>query len=165
MGKFAGFLKRLKKVAGLGSSILSGINDVYKGIKPYADTFISSVVPGGEYINKGLNMASGWIDNVKPYAQKYLIDETNKEQLENLEKNIKRYGGNITQRALNNYLDEQEAIYNNRGNYTLNDLSIDLTRSYAGNTAGDVAKGLIKSANNFKSIFGQPLNQKSNYDE
>ena len=86
-----------------------------------------------------------------------MVDESNKEQLENLEKNIKRYGGNITQRALNNYLDEQEAIYNNRGNYTLND--------YAGNTAGDVAKGLIKNANNFKSIFGQPLNQKSNYNE
>ena len=40
MGKFAGFLKRMKKVAGIGSGILGGINDIYKGIKPLVNTAV-----------------------------------------------------------------------------------------------------------------------------
>ena len=143
MGKFAGFLKRLKKVAGLGSSILSGINDIYKGVKPYADTIISSVVPGGEYINKGLSTASGWFDKIQPYAQKYLVDESNKEQLEGLKNNVKRYGGDIAQKALNNYMNEQDELFNKRGEYDIKDHAVKT------------------GVNAFKSIFGAPLNRPS----
>ena len=154
MGKFAGFLKRIKKVAGFGNSILTGLNDLYKGVKPYAENIISSYVPGGELINKGLNFGSKMIDNIQPYAQKYLVDEDNKEQLEKLNNNIKRYGGDITQKALNNYMDEQEAIYNNKGNYTLNDHAIKTGTHFIRNN-GDAFSGLMKNKN---SIFGNPLN-------
>ena len=95
MGKFAGFLKRVKKVAGFGNSILNSLNDLYKGVKPYAESIIASYVPGGELINKCLNYGSKLIDNIQPYAQKYLVDEDNKEQLQKLSNNIKRYGGDI----------------------------------------------------------------------
>ena len=49
MGKFAGFLKRIKKVAGLGSAVLNGLNNAYKAVKPVADTLIN-LVPCGNYI-------------------------------------------------------------------------------------------------------------------
>ena len=60
MGKFAGFLKRVKKLAGYGASLLSGVNDIYKGVKPFADSVIGSL-PYGEYINKGLDFNAGSI--------------------------------------------------------------------------------------------------------
>ena len=45
MGKYAGFLKRMKKIAGYGMNLLSGLNDIYKGVKPMAENVISSL-PG-----------------------------------------------------------------------------------------------------------------------
>ena len=51
MGKFAGFLKRVKKIAGIGSGILGGINDVYKSIKPLVNTAVG-FLPGGSFINQ-----------------------------------------------------------------------------------------------------------------
>jgi hypothetical protein len=130
---------------------LSGINDVYKGVKPYADTFKSSVIPGGEWINKGLSTASGWIDNVQPYAQKYLIDESSKDQLEGIKNNIKRYGGDIDQKALNNYLDEQDELFNRRGDYDI--------KEHAVKTGMNAFKELAPYVN--KTIFGAPLNRPS----
>ena len=79
--------------------------------------------------------------------QNYLVDEDNKEQLQKLSNNIKRYGGDITQKALNNYMDEQDELFNTKGNYTLND--------YAIKSGSDAFSGLIK---NKGSIFGKPLN-------
>ena len=137
MGKFAGFLKRIKKVAGLGSAVLNGLNNAYKAVKPAADTLIN-LVPCGNYITTGLNWASKAIDTINPIAQKYLIDEDNKEKLENLSNNIKRHVGNVAQKALNTYTDMQDELYKNKGNFSLKDY---------GN----------------KMIFSKPLNTKLPY--
>ena len=137
MGKFAGFLKRIKKVAGLGSAVLNGLNNAYKAVKHVADTLIN-LVPCGNYITMGLNCASKTIDIINPIAQKYLVDEDNKEKLENISNNVKRHGGNVAQKALNTYTDIQDELYKNKGNFTLKDY---------GN----------------KMIFGKPLNNKLHY--
>ena len=50
MGKFAGFLKRFKRVDGFYSNILSEINDVYKITKQIVN-FIVFTLPWGGYIN------------------------------------------------------------------------------------------------------------------
>ena len=63
MGKFAGFLKRMKKVAGIGSGILSDINGIYNGIKPLVNTAIR-FLPGGSFLNQGLDIVSNIIDKV-----------------------------------------------------------------------------------------------------
>ena len=68
MGKFAGFLKRAKKLAGYGVGLLSGINDIYKGVKPFADSVIGAL-PFGGVINKGLNIGSKIIDKVQPITR------------------------------------------------------------------------------------------------
>ena len=106
MGKFAGFLKRMKKIAGFGGSVLSSINDIYKGVKPFVSPLID-LVPYGNYINKGLNAGSEFIDNIKPITSNWLNDD-DKNKLEKIDKNIKRYGGTVTQNLLNNYLDYQD---------------------------------------------------------
>ena len=136
MGKFAGFLKRIKKVAGLGSAVLNGLNNAYKAVKPAADILIN-LVPGGNYITTGLNWTSKVIDTINPIAQKYLIED-NKEKLENLSNNIKRHAGNVAQKTLNTYTDMQDELYKNKGNFTLKDY---------GN----------------KMLFGKPLNTKLPY--
>ena len=143
MGKFAGFLKRMKKAAGFGMNLISGLNDIYKGVQPFAETIIGSL-PGGGIINKGLNYGSKMIDKIQPYAQKYLVDSSNKEALEQFSNNVKRYGGDIAQKALNNYLDTQERIHSAKGAYTLNDYGFD--------TGMNVAKRSLKP------VFGKPLN-------
>ena len=124
MGKFAGFLKRAKKIAGFGAGLLSGINDIYKGVKPFADTLISTL-PGGNIINKGLSFGSNLIDKVQPYAKNW-IAEDDKDKIENMSNNIKRYGGTLTQNVLNKYLDEQDELYNNKGNMSLKDYGSNL---------------------------------------
>ena len=106
MGKFAGFLKRAKKLAGFGSSVLSSINDIYKGVKPFVSPLID-MVPYGNYINKGLDFGTNLIDKVKPITSNWLNDD-DKDKLKNIDKNIKRYGGTVTQNLLNNYLDYQD---------------------------------------------------------
>ena len=62
MSQFAGFLKRVKKLAGYGGNVLSSLNDIYKGVKPFADTIIGAV-PYGNYINKGLDFGSKVIES------------------------------------------------------------------------------------------------------
>ena len=145
MGKFAGFLKRVKKVAGMGSAVLNGLNSVYKAIKPFSEDIIGAL-PFGSYINKGLNVGSKLIDKINPIAKGW-IDDDDKEKVKNISDNIKRYGGDIAQKALNNYLDEQDELFNRKGNYSLND--------YVSDSAGNALSGLIK---NKGSIFGNPLN-------
>jgi hypothetical protein len=68
MGKFAGFLKRAKKIAGFGLGALGKINDIYKGIKPYVSDIID-MVPYGNYINKGLDIGSKVLDKAKPFTK------------------------------------------------------------------------------------------------
>ena len=130
MGKFAGFLKRAKKLAGYGIGLLSGVNDIYKGVKPFADSVIGAL-PFGGVINKGLDIGSKIIDKVQPLTKNW-IENNDKEKIKGMNDNIKRYGGDLTQKVLNNYLDTQDKIYNNKGNFSLSDY-------------GD-------------SIFGSPLN-------
>ena len=145
MGKFAGFLKRVKKVAGMGSAVLNGLNSVYKAVKPFSEDIIGAL-PFGSYINKCLDVGSKLIDKVNPIAQGWLKDE-DKEQAKKISDNIKRHGGDIAQKALNNYLDEQDELFNRKGKYSLND--------YVSDSAGNALSGLIK---NKGSIFGNPLN-------
>ena len=58
MGKFAGFLKCVKKkLAEYGGNVLSSLNDIYKGIKPFVEPILGAV-PYGNYINKGLDIWS-----------------------------------------------------------------------------------------------------------
>ena len=139
MGKFAGFLKRVKKVAGLGTAVLNGLNSVYKSVKPFTQDIVGAL-PFGSYINKGLDVGSKLIDKVQPYAQKYLIDESNKDDLENLSNNIKRHAGNVAQKALNTYMDVQDDLYDNKGNLNLKDYGS-------------------------KMLFGKPLNAKNINDD
>ena len=150
MGKFAGFLKRAKKIAGFAGGVLNGLNKVYKTVKPFTEDIVGAL-PFGSYINKGLDIGSKVIDRVAPITKTWLKDK-DKEKLKNINNNIKRYGGEVTQKVLNNYLDQQDEIFNRKGNYTLND--------YASQTAGDLASGIIKRAG--KPIFGQPLNRSAN---
>ena len=119
MGKFAGFLKSAKKIAGFGMNVLDKVNNIYKGVKPFIDPLVEAV-PYGNYINKGLNIGSKFIDKVKPITDNFLND-TDRKQVKKISDNIERYGGNIAQKALNNYLDEQDNIFDNRGDYSLND--------------------------------------------
>ena len=135
----------MKKAAGYGMSLLSGLNDIYKGIKPVAENVISAL-PGGSFINQGLNWGSKMLDFAQPYAQKYLVDDDNKKDLEQFEQNVKSHGGDIAQKALNNYLDTQERIYSNKGDYSLSDYGF------------DIAKDVVKKK--VKPIFGKPLNMK-----
>ena len=73
MGKFAGFLKRVKKIAGIGSGILGSINDIYKGIKPLVNTAVG-LLPGGSFINQGLDVASNVIDRVQPITKNWISE-------------------------------------------------------------------------------------------
>ena len=145
MGKFAGFLKRAKKIAGFAGGFLNGINNIYKKVKPFTEDIVGAL-PFGSYINKGLDIGSKLIDKVNPIAKGWL-DDDDKEKVKNISDNIKRYGGDVSQKLLNNYMDQQDELFNRKGNYTLND--------YASDTAGDVLSGLVK---NKGSIFGNPLN-------
>ena len=139
MGKFAGFLKRIKKAAGLGTAVLNGLNSVYKSVKPFSENIVGTL-PFGSYINKGLDVGSKLIDKIQPYAQKYLIDDSNKDELENLSNNIKRHAGNVAQKALNTYMDVQDELYDNKGNLSLKDYGS-------------------------KMLFGKPLNAKNINDD
>ena len=47
----------MKKIAGIGSGILGGINDMYKSFKPLVNTVVG-FLPGGSFINQGLDIAS-----------------------------------------------------------------------------------------------------------
>ena len=49
------------------------------------------------------------------------VDDSDKEKIENMSNNIKRYGGNLAQKALNKYMDEQEELYRSRGDLSFKD--------------------------------------------
>ena len=106
MGKFAGFLKRMKKVAGIGSGILGGINDIYKGIKPLVNTAVG-FLPGGSFINQGLDIASNVIDKVQPITKNW-INESDQNKIKSINDNIKRVGGNVAKSLLDKY---QESLF------------------------------------------------------
>ena len=113
MGKFAGFLKRMKKVAGIGSGILGGINDIDKGIKPLVNTAVG-FLPEGSFLNQGLDIASNVIDRVQPITKKW-ISESDQNRIKSINDNIKRVGGNVAKSLLDKY---QDNIFGNPMNST-----------------------------------------------
>jgi hypothetical protein len=48
MGKFAGFLKRAKRLAGIGSGIVWTINNLYKSVKLAVDTVVGLLLGSPE---------------------------------------------------------------------------------------------------------------------
>ena len=112
MVKFAGFLKRLKKIAGYGANVLSGINDVYKNTKPFINSVVSAL-PGGAVINKGLDIASNVIDKALPYANSFL-DASERSKAIKYADEIKRSGGNIANKLLDTHYSLFDEPVNNR---------------------------------------------------
>ena len=103
MGKFAGFLKRVKKLAGIGSGILGGINDMYKSVKPLVNTAVG-FLPGGSFINQGLDITSNVVDKIQPYTKNW-INESDQNRIKSINDNIKRVGGNVAKSLLDKYHD------------------------------------------------------------
>ena len=113
MGKFAGFLKHMKKIADIGSGILGGINDIYKGIKPLVNTSVG-FLPGGSFINQGLDIASNVVDKIQPYTKNW-INESDHNRIQSINDNIKRVGGNVAKSLLDKY---HESIFGKSLNLT-----------------------------------------------
>lgn len=105
MVKFAGFLKRMKKIAGIGMNVLSKVNDVYKEIKPIAKSVISAL-PGGGYINQGLDFVSGAVDKVTPITNAW-IDASDRAKISQYTDKTKRLIGDVGNRLVNSYFDVQ----------------------------------------------------------
>ena len=74
MGKFAGFLKRAKRLAGIGSGILGTVNNLYKSVKPAVDTVVG-FLPGGGVINQVLSGASKAVDMIQQYTQLKMLNQ------------------------------------------------------------------------------------------
>ena len=110
MVKFAGFLKRMKKIAGIGMNVLSKVNDVYKEIKPIAKSVISAL-PGGGYINQGLDFVSGAVDKVTPITNAW-IDASDRAKISQYTDKSKRLIGDVSNRLVNSYFDVQDALSN-----------------------------------------------------
>ena len=112
MGKFAGFLKRLKKIAGYGGAILGGINDLYKNTKPFVNSVVSAL-PGGAIINKGLDIASNIIDKAVPYTNAFL-DASERSKAIKYSDEIKKSGGNVAYKLLDVHYSLFDEPVNNR---------------------------------------------------
>ena len=106
MGKFAGFLKRMKKVAGFGLDALNRVNNIYKSVKPFVSDVIDAV-PFGNYINKGLDIGSKVLDKVTPLSSKLLTPEESKKS-KKLSNKFEKFAGKGVQFGLNKFLDTQE---------------------------------------------------------
>ena len=100
MGKFAGFLKRAKKIVGIGMNVLNSFNDIYKGIKPFAEPIVGAL-PFGNYINKGLDAASTVIDKVQPFTNRWLNDK-DKLTSSRISNSVQKFVDKATQGLLNN---------------------------------------------------------------
>ena len=107
MGKFAGFLKRAKKISGFGLDLLNKANNVYKGIKPFIKDTID-IIPYGNYINKGLDIGSSFLDKVTPLSSKLLDNEEDKKKSKKISDKFGDYLGKGAQYGLNKFLDTQE---------------------------------------------------------
>lgn len=110
MVKFAGFLKRMKKIAGIGMNVLSKVNDVYKEMKPIAKSVISAL-PGGGYINQGLDFVSEAVDKVAPITNAW-IDASDRAKISQYTDKTKRLIGDVGNRLVNSYFDVNTSVGN-----------------------------------------------------
>ena len=106
MGKFAGFLKRVKKVGGFGLDLLNKVNNVYKGISPFVGDVLEAV-PFGRSIKKGLDIGSKIADKLTPLSKQLLNDDEQKES-KKLSNKFENYLGKGIGYGLNKFLDSQE---------------------------------------------------------
>ena len=91
-------------------NVLSKINDVYKEIKPIAKSVISAL-PGGGYINQGLDFVSGAVDKVAPITNAW-IDASDRAKISQYTDKSKRLIGDVGNRLVNSYFDVQDALSN-----------------------------------------------------
>ena len=71
-------------------------------------------MPGGSFINQGLDIASNVIDRVQPITRKW-INESDQNRIKSINDNVKRIGGNIAKSLLDKY---QDNIFGNPLNST-----------------------------------------------
>ena len=91
-------------------NVLSKVNDVYKEIKPIAKSVISAL-PGGGYINQGLDFVSGAVDKVAPITNAW-IDASDRAKISQYTDKSKRLIGDVSNRLVNSYFDVQDALSN-----------------------------------------------------
>ena len=58
----------MKKIDGIGSGILGGINDIYKSVKPLVNTAVG-FLPGGSFINQRSDIAFNVVDKIQPFTK------------------------------------------------------------------------------------------------
>ena len=116
MGKFAGFLKRAKRIAGIGMNVLNSFNDIYKGVKPLVEPIVGAL-PFGGYINKGLDVASNVIDKVQPFTNRWINDKDRR-----IGDKVQNIAGKATQGLLNNYMDVHDSLLNSKGSTVFGDI-------------------------------------------
>ena len=88
------------------------INDIYKDIKPLVNTAVG-LLPGGSFINQGLDIASNVIDRVQPITKNW-ITESDQNRIKSINDNIKRVCGNVAKSLLDKY---QDNIFGNPLNW------------------------------------------------
>ena len=110
MGKFAGFLKRVKRVAGFASNVLSKINDVYKSTKPIVQGVVNAL-PGGGYINQALDFGSNVIDKITPMTNKW-IETSDRTKINEFTDKAKRLGSDVMFKLTNEYTKAQQERMN-----------------------------------------------------
>ena len=81
------------------------LNDVYKEIKPIAKSVINAL-PGGGYINQGLDFVSEAVDKVTPITNAW-IDTSDRAKISQYTDKTKRLIGDVGNRLVNSYFDVQ----------------------------------------------------------
>ena len=100
MGKFAGFLKRIKRVAGVASNVLS------KSTKPIVQGVVNAL-PGGGYINQELDFGSNVIDKITPMTNKW-IEASDRTKINKYTDKAKKLGGDVMFKLTNEYTKAQQ---------------------------------------------------------
>ena len=61
-------------------------------------------LPGGSFINQGLNIASNVIDKVQPITKNW-ITESDQNRIKSINDNVKRIGGSVAKSLFDKYQD------------------------------------------------------------
>ena len=140
MGKFAGALKRAKRLAGIGAGILGTVNNLYKSVMTPV-TGLVDLLPGGKVINTVLQAGSKKVDKWQENTKDW-ITKNDRATFNSMNKTAKQIGGFI-----NNLIP-----WDTVGNFVADKVnSTDGNNSTLGNVASFIG-------NNASSIFGEPLN-------